>query len=701
MICTCIIFYFCTNVYASSLIPRNINLDTYHFKNKTAEQIEQSFASLKNEHTDQATLWSLTYQEARFLKHKNTKVFCSNMKDLANQEDFPLRQLALIESYELCPYDDLSMQEDQFPKWLRLRLAQAFYIRHKTFKQDPISLQAYLYLGQHSLDKHQKIFYLKLGLALAKNLGQKNKQNVIKKILYQQDPRLNPVSDYENYFLKAKSFKNNKNYKQALKFYIKVLNSPKTSFKDKNLSFKALAQIYTTQRRRKKIQTNHKQWEAWLLKEDSTQSLKTYYNKKIYLAKIDWNLGNNVKAINQITEFLKNKKSHILKNKALYLRGLIYKQEKQLDLSLQDFNTVIHSFKNLAHKPLLDKALWQRAWHFKNKQDLKQALHNFKLLKDTTKNIYTKNKALFWEAKSLLDLNQTDLAKTYFIQLAEQDSFGYYGLIAKNMANSDPHFHVKTSSSHKLHFHQKASPDHTLYWLMLLNKQKLISHFLRAQKEHVLSSSNNTEQQWLKMLVYWSKTNQHLDVFRSLNDMDLKVKSSFFKKHITLLFPVIFSKEILQASVDWNISKVLLFSIIRQESAFNPRARSPASALGLMQLLPSTARYVSKKFKIPYKKTRDLYKPFTNISLGSAYLKFLLKKYQNSIILSTAAYNAGTTTVDKWYKKNKHMQALEFIENIDYEETKVYVRLIIRNYLFYHNIIHPDSHWFPKHLLDK
>ena len=148
------------------------------------------------------------------------------------------------------------------------------------------------------------------------------------------------------------------------------------------------------------------------------------------------------------------------------------------------------------------------------------------------------------------------------------------------------------------------------------------------------------------------------------------------------------------------MDKALIFSIIRQESAFNVRARSTADAFGLMQLIPSTARQTAKKNKIPYRNFRDLYFPSKNILLGTAYIKSLLQKYDNNFSFSVSAYNAGSTPVNRWREELKEFDTLEWIENIPYEETRTYVRLLIRNYVFYYNLLeNKNKNWFPEWII--
>ena len=181
-----------------------------------------------------------------------------------------------------------------------------------------------------------------------------------------------------------------------------------------------------------------------------------------------------------------------------------------------------------------------------------------------------------------------------------------------------------------------------------------------------------------------------------MGNLDPHLKKYFLKNHISLFFPRDYKKEIQKSAEKWSLSKAMVFALIRQESAFNPRARSSSDAFGLMQIIPSTARATARKIKHPYRGVRDLYRPTTNIRLGTYYLKSLLQKYDNSFILATAAYNAGGTPVKKWRKDLSVENPLEFIENITYEETRTYVRLLIRNFIFYNKILNEEEAFFPE-----
>ena len=121
-------------------------------------------------------------------------------------------------------------------------------------------------------------------------------------------------------------------------------------------------------------------------------------------------------------------------------------------------------------------------------------------------------------------------------------------------------------------------------------------------------------------------------------------------------------------------------ALIRQESGFNPWAQSRAGAVGLMQVMPRTARSMEKVSK------RSLFDPNTNIRLGTRYVSKLVKKYNNDAELALAAYNAGGERVDEWKKRYKTQDRMLFIDLIPYKETRDYVVLISRNYFWYNNL---------------
>ncbi|MDO8346053.1 MAG: transglycosylase SLT domain-containing protein, partial [Cellvibrio sp.] len=143
-------------------------------------------------------------------------------------------------------------------------------------------------------------------------------------------------------------------------------------------------------------------------------------------------------------------------------------------------------------------------------------------------------------------------------------------------------------------------------------------------------------------------------------------------------FPIVYKEHVAKAAKQTSVNPLFIFAVTRQESAFVHDAKSTAGAVGLMQLLPSTAKQTAQKNGLSFT-PQDLIKPEKNIALGSRYLDHLLGVFDGNRILAAAAYNAGPTRVKKWLNKEKGAQLPYdvWIETIPYKETRGYVQNVL------------------------
>ncbi len=154
----------------------------------------------------------------------------------------------------------------------------------------------------------------------------------------------------------------------------------------------------------------------------------------------------------------------------------------------------------------------------------------------------------------------------------------------------------------------------------------------------------------------------------------------------TALYPQAFWPEINQQAQTTGLDPYLVLSIIRQESAFYPAAISSSGARGLMQLMPATAQEVLTKLKLPQESTSRLHDPQLNITLGTHYLAGLMQRYQGNVVLALAGYNAGPGRVSRWREQWSGIPTDEFVECIPLDETRNYVKLILRNLMLYERL---------------
>jgi len=149
-----------------------------------------------------------------------------------------------------------------------------------------------------------------------------------------------------------------------------------------------------------------------------------------------------------------------------------------------------------------------------------------------------------------------------------------------------------------------------------------------------------------------------------------------------LYYPLAFWPEVKEASEETSLDPYLILSLIREESRYEPEARSIAGAIGLMQLMPGTARRYNKNIKIHLRNSLELSDARTNILLGSYYFRQLLNK-SGSIPVALASYNGGEDAVKNWLKNGKYRSVDEFIEDIPYNETRHYVKKVLTTYFEY------------------
>ncbi|MBK5274356.1 MAG: transglycosylase SLT domain-containing protein [Desulfuromonadales bacterium] len=139
-------------------------------------------------------------------------------------------------------------------------------------------------------------------------------------------------------------------------------------------------------------------------------------------------------------------------------------------------------------------------------------------------------------------------------------------------------------------------------------------------------------------------------------------------------YPRAYSEAISLHSAGNDLSDGLIYSLIRAESGFSPAIKSPAGAVGLMQLMPATAKATAREKGVfnPLQLTVPEY----NIKLGTRHFRDLMKDYNGEVIYSIAAYNAGAAAVNRWRKSMKGLKMDEFIESIPYQETRDYVKKV-------------------------
>ncbi len=174
---------------------------------------------------------------------------------------------------------------------------------------------------------------------------------------------------------------------------------------------------------------------------------------------------------------------------------------------------------------------------------------------------------------------------------------------------------------------------------------------------------------------------------RSYPDYGQSMPNEMSEEEWEIFYPLKWWTEIRQEARRHQIDPYLIAGIIRQETVFNPKARSRANAIGLMQLLPSTGIAVAKKNSLGNGRITgaDLYNPVLNIRLGTAYVKEMLDRFDRFEHVA-AAYNGGPTRVSRWVRELPGGDIEDWVENIPISETRLYVQGVYRNSIHYRRL---------------
>jgi soluble lytic murein transglycosylase len=146
-------------------------------------------------------------------------------------------------------------------------------------------------------------------------------------------------------------------------------------------------------------------------------------------------------------------------------------------------------------------------------------------------------------------------------------------------------------------------------------------------------------------------------------------------------YPVPHREALDAATRQWDLDEAFVYGIIRQESRFLAQARSPVGAVGLMQLMPSTARWVARQLPVKPFHTDMLVRPEVNVAMGTYYLHRVLVALGDPI-LAAAAYNAGPARAQRW-RDEKPLEGAIYAETIPYPETRDYVKKVFTNAWYY------------------
>ena len=270
----------------------------------------------------------------------------------------------------------------------------------------------------------------------------------------------------------------------------------------------------------------------------------------------------------------------------------------------------------------------------------------------------------YWKARALSVEGRVDEALSLYEELAQDAS--YYGFLAADRLQQDYKIGITIE------------PEISEHVALLMSENMGIQRALELFK---IGLRNEAKREWFYTVKGLSKKGKLAAAKLALEkDLPFVAIVSVAKtkdwNQTALRFPLKHRVLIEQYASEKEIPAAWVYGVTRRESAFDANIESGAKALGLMQLIPPTAKAVGKKLGLSKLGKYDILKPKTNIQLGSAYLKELLDRFKGNYAKASAAYNAGPHRIPKWLPEST-LEASRWVESIPFKETRKYVRAVM------------------------
>ncbi len=304
-------------------------------------------------------------------------------------------------------------------------------------------------------------------------------------------------------------------------------------------------------------------------------------------------------------------------------------------------------------------ALSERNW-----QHVKESLENLTAAEKK------KNNWQYWQARMYAKLGEEQRAQEIYRHLAHNRSF--YGFLSayklkKNINIADQPLLVSGAEISRL---EQLNEFQAVTELIAINRkleakrQWWYAVSKLDRKELMIAAKLAQKWRWEQVAIFTIAKAKHWD-------------------DVALRFPIKYSEQIKLNAKQRNLDPAIVLGLIRRESAFDEKARSPVGARGLMQIMPKTGRQIARGLKEKWRSESSLFNPQLNVKYGTFYYKQLLNQFNGHYALAAAAYNAGPHRVKRWLPRQQPVAADIWIETIPFKETRAYVFAVLTYALIY------------------
>ncbi|MFQ5787318.1 MAG: transglycosylase SLT domain-containing protein, partial [Thermodesulfobacteriota bacterium] len=350
-------------------------------------------------------------------------------------------------------------------------------------------------------------------------------------------------------------------------------------------------------------------------------------------------------------------------SEGLYNAARLYQINDNMDKAIGLYDELLRKYPNSEYA---EDGAWYLGWIYYKRGMLNEALAAFSAYTNSSSS-YNSSSNKYWKARALEKQGRRQEALSLYEELARSTLPSYHSYLAQKKTGIKPYLgvsgdEINTQSSNVNNGKAKAE--------LLID----LEMFDDAISEiDIIREESINEQDLMQVSLLYANADDFYNSIKIAQRLNLP-------QAIELSYPRGY-KEIVRAySKKYNVDEYLIYSIMREESRFQKNAVSPANAIGLMQLIPSTARSTARQVGISGFNVDMLNIPRINIELGIYYFKKVLDEFNGDVHLALASYNAGPHRAADWMVRFHNFEKDEFVEEIPFRETRNYIRRILRSY---------------------
>jgi len=351
--------------------------------------------------------------------------------------------------------------------------------------------------------------------------------------------------------------------------------------------------------------------------------------------------------------------------------------------------------------------------------DYEGARRVFQRLRSLNHSSDANTEALFWIGKSALAKGDAASAKSAFASLVEKHEESYYAFRARAVLRSLDEAAALYSQPYSAPwdtlFSFDINPAQLISATSIENSADVVESLVPALSEkaglrlkflltnelpearlEIAHISRTVQEAETRYALAWAL--QHVRAYNDSLRLASPLKNSLADSSCAgqvryLLYPAAYPDLLRASLLKYEVDPLLALAVMREESHFMENAVSPSNAHGLMQILPTTGKWLAEQMlEFSSFESSDLFQPSINIELGNYYLRYLLEGFDNNPLLAVAAYNWGETNLRKWLPDAPKYDFDVFVESIPADETRKYVKKVFTSYAIYQSLYSSD--WF-------